>query len=88
MNVLEPVSQHSSAKVLAVGHSGERAETGTRGTSAKEADVVMAPLGTRSIGGEVTDTRLATCKRHSSETFPFTVRLIELVDRHGARSSR
>jgi hypothetical protein len=91
MNVLEQVSQRTGALVLGLDHFGKTAETGTRGTSAKEgsADVVLALLATKSITGEVTDTRLATRKRRSGpsgEEFPFTIRSVDLgVDQHGAR---
>jgi hypothetical protein len=91
MNVLEDVAQLTGAMVLGVDHFGKSAETGTRGTSAKEgsADVVLALLGAKSISGEVTDTRLATRKRRSGasgEEFPFAVQSVDLgVDRYGAQ---
>ena len=67
MNVMEEVAQRSGVLVLGIDHFGKSAETGTRGTSAKEgaADVVLALLGAKSISGEITNTRLATRKRRS-----------------------
>jgi hypothetical protein len=91
MQVLEQVSQRTGALVLGVDHFGKSAETGTRGTSAKEgaADLVLALLGAKSVSGEVTDTRLATRKRRSGpsgEEFPFTVQSVDLgVDQCGSR---
>ena len=93
MNVLEEVAQKSGALVLGIDHFGKSAETGTRGTSAKEgaADVVLASLGAKSISGEISDTRLATRKRRSGpsgEEFPFTVQSVDLgVDAHGSQIS-
>ena len=77
MNVLEQLAQRSGALVLGIDHFGKSAETGTRGTSAKEgaADVVLALLGAKSINGEITNTRLATRKRRSGpsgEEFPYS----------------
>ena len=89
MNVMEKLAQRTGALVLGIDHFGKSAETGTRGTSAKEgaADVVLALLGTKSVSGEITNTRLATRKRRSGvsgEEFPFTVQTVDLgVDRHG-----
>ena len=91
MNVLEELARRTGALVLGVDHFGKSAETGTRGTSAKEgsADVVLALLGAKSISGEVTDTRLATRKRRSGasgEEFPFTVQSVDLgVDSYGGQ---
>jgi hypothetical protein len=49
MNVMEEVAQRSGVLVLGIDHFGKSAETGTRGTSAKEgaADVVLALLGAK-----------------------------------------
>jgi RecA-family ATPase len=91
MNVMEQVAQRSGALVLGIDHFGKSAETGTRGTSAKEgaADVVLALLGAKSISGEITNTRLAMRKRRSGpggEEFPFTVQSVDLgVDQYGAQ---
>jgi hypothetical protein len=91
MRVLEQVSQRSGALVLGVDHFGKAVETGTRGTSAKEgaADVVLALLGAKSVGGEISDTRLAVRKRRSGpsgEEFSFTVQSIDLgTDQHGGQ---
>ena len=91
MNVLEQLAQRSGALVLGIDHFGKSAETGTRGTSAKEgaADVVLALLGAKSINGEITNTRLATRKRRSGpsgEEFPFTVQSVDLgIDQYGSQ---
>jgi AAA domain/RepB DNA-primase from phage plasmid len=90
MNVLERLSQQTGALVLGVDHFGKSSETGTRGTSAKEAsaDVVLAILGNKSISGTVTETRLAARKRRggaSGEEFMFLGREVAVggVDRYG-----
>ena len=91
MNVMEEVAQRSGVLVLGIDHFGKSAETGTRGTSAKEgaADVVLALLGAKSISGEITNTRLATRKRRSGpsgEEFPFTVQSVDLgIDQDGSQ---
>ena len=65
MNTLKEVAKRMHCFVFGVDHFGKAVETGTRGTSAKEgsADVVIAMLGDKSVGGEVTNTRLALRKR-------------------------
>jgi hypothetical protein len=89
MNVLEHVSRRTGALLLAVDHFGKAAETGTRGTSAKEgaADVVLALLAHKSITGEITGTKLAVRKRRTGPSgveYPFTVRTVDLgIDRYG-----
>src|SRR6266481_2438184 len=64
MNALNAVSNATGALVLAVDHFGKSAETGTRGSSAKEAaaDAIIACLGNRSEGGVMTNTRIALRK--------------------------
>jgi hypothetical protein len=51
------------------------------------ADVVLACLGEKTVGGAVTNTRLALRKRRggrNGEEFPFTTRVVELgTDQHG-----
>jgi hypothetical protein len=64
IEAMKEISRATGAFVLGVDHFGKTAETGTRGTSAKEAgvDVVLATLGARSISGVVTNPRLAVRK--------------------------
>jgi hypothetical protein len=52
---------------LGVDHFGKAPETGTRGSSAKEAgvDTVLALLGEKDISGKVTDSRMAVRKNRS-----------------------
>jgi RecA-family ATPase len=56
MNVLNDLSRRTGALVLACDHFGKAIETGTRGTSAKEAsaDVIVACLGEKTQAGNVT----------------------------------
>jgi hypothetical protein len=58
------ISRKTGAFVLCVDHFGKNAETGTRGTSAKEdnVDVILATLGQKSIAGVVPDPRLVVRK--------------------------
>src|SRR5262249_45375488 len=55
MNVMRVVGQTLSCFVLGVDHFGKQIETGTRGSSAKEAsgDLVLACLGERELSGRV-----------------------------------
>src|SRR6516162_10164628 len=52
------------AFTIAVDHFGKAVETGTRGTSAKEAsaDIVLAFLAERDINGKISKTRMALRK--------------------------
>jgi hypothetical protein len=89
MNTLRQLARGAGCFVLAVDHFGKAIETGTRGSSAKEAsaDVVLALLGDKSIGGEVTNTRLALRKRRggaNGQEFPFRPRVVDMgMDRFG-----
>jgi hypothetical protein len=90
MNVLAKLAKRFGCCVLAVDHFGKVAETGTRGTSAKEsaADAVLALLGDRKLSGEVSNCRLAVRKLrgggHVGRKICFTVRVLQLgVDRDG-----
>jgi hypothetical protein len=67
MNTMNRVGRALGCFVLGIDHFGKAVETGTRGTSAKEAaaDVVLATLGDRAITGAVSNTRLALRKRRS-----------------------
>jgi hypothetical protein len=70
MNVLTDLSRCTGAVVMACDHFGKAVETGTRGTSAKEAaaDVVIACLGDKSVPGNVGDTRIAVRKLRGGAT--------------------
>jgi hypothetical protein len=83
MNALEELSRASGAFVLGVDHFGKAVETGTRGTSAKEAaaDVVLALLADRTVAGEVSHTRLAVRKLRGGSTgaeIPFDLKVVPL----------
>jgi hypothetical protein len=83
MNRLATLARNARTLVLGVDHFGKTAETGTRGSSAKEgsADVVLALLGDKSITGAVTNTKLALRKSRvgaSGQEFPFNVRVVDL----------
>lgn len=64
MTALERLSQHTGAFVFGVDHFGKSTETGTRGSSAKEAaaDVVLAMLANRDEAGNTSNTRMAVRK--------------------------
>lgn len=64
MNAMEALSHQTGAFVLGVDHFGKAVETGTRGSSAKEAaaDVVLAMLASRDETGTISNTRMAIRK--------------------------
>lgn len=64
MDAMGELSRATGAFVMGVDHFGKLVETGTRGSSAKEAgaDVVLAMLATRTESGEVSNTRMAVRK--------------------------
>ncbi|MFJ7441287.1 AAA family ATPase [Methylorubrum thiocyanatum] len=89
MNALERLSHRTGAFVFGVDHFGKSTETGTRGSSAKEAaaDVVLAMLASRDEAGNVSNTRMAVRKlrggRIGQET-PYILQPIEIgTDRWG-----
>jgi hypothetical protein len=91
MAALGAISRETGAFVLGVDHFGKAVETGTRGSSAKEAaaDVVLALLADKTLSGEVTAPRLAVRKRRNGPAgveHPFTVRVCDLgQDEDGER---
>jgi hypothetical protein len=90
MAALGEISRATGTFVLAIDHFGKAVETGTRGTSAKEAaaDVVLALLANKSISGEVTNPRLCVRKRRGGPAgieHPFTTKRVHLgYDEDGA----
>jgi hypothetical protein len=64
MNAMGALSRQTGAFVLGVDHFGKTTETGTRGSSAKEAaaDAVLAALANRDEGGVISNTRMAIRK--------------------------
>jgi hypothetical protein len=87
MNCLAELSRQSGAFVLAVDHFGKATETGTRGSSAKEAaaDVVLALLADREINGTVSNMRMALRKIRGGtvgEETPFSLKVVD-VDNNG-----
>ncbi|ACA18345.1 conserved hypothetical protein [Methylobacterium sp. 4-46] len=83
MNALGRLSQHTGAFVLGVDHFGKVAETGTRGSSAKEAaaDTVLAALASRDEAGNVSNLRLAVRKVRGAPTgmeTPYTLEVVEV----------
>lgn len=89
MRVLAQTAAACSCVVLGVDHFGKNVETGTRGSSAKEAnsELVLACLGDREVSGRVLNTRLVIRKNRAGRQgaeFPFTLREVELgVDEDG-----
>lgn len=81
MNALEAISHQTGAFVLGVDHFGKAVETGTRGSSAKEAaaDVVLAMLATRDEAGTISNTRMAIRKVRGGRCgyeIPYTLEVI------------
>jgi len=82
MNVLKASAQTLGCFVLGVDHFGKNMESGTRGSGAKESasDLVLACLGDKSVGGSVSNTRLAVRKNRGGQQgqeFPFTLRVVQ-----------
>jgi hypothetical protein len=82
---LRALSRLTGALVIGIDHFGKAAETGTRGSSAKEgaADAILALLAEREIGGAVRNTRFAVRKQRDGSSgleLPFNAKAIE-VDR-------
>ena len=82
MNRLNDLSRKTGAFVLAVDHFGKAVETGTRGTSAKEAsaDMVLALLADRQINGTISNTRMALRKLRGGSTGAETSFDLKVVD--------
>jgi AAA domain-containing protein len=82
MNKLADLSRTTGAFTLAIDHFGKNADTGTRGTSAKEAaaDVVLALLGERDLNGRLANTRMAVRKQRGGATGAETKFGLEVVD--------
>jgi hypothetical protein len=89
MNVLNVLSKGTGALVLACDHFGKAVETGTRGSSAKEAaaDVVIACLGEKNSAGLFTNPRICVRKLRGGATgleFAYRLRQVDLgVDEDG-----
>jgi len=89
MNVLNELSKRTGALVVACDHFGKAVETGTRGSSAKEAsaDVIIASLGDKTQAGNVTNLRVAVRKLRGGATgaeTPFRLRVVDMgVDEDG-----
>ncbi|HTA99826.1 MAG TPA: AAA family ATPase [Bradyrhizobium sp.] len=85
MNRLASLSRRTGAFALAVDHFGKTAESGTRGSSTKEAsaDVVLAMLAERDISGTLANTRMAVRKLRGGSTgavTPFDLVMIDLCN--------
>jgi hypothetical protein len=83
LNRLAALSRLTGAFVLAVDHFGKAVETGTRGTSAKEAaaDVVLALLADREINGTISNTRMALRKLRGGKVgieTPFDLGVVDM----------
>jgi hypothetical protein len=70
MAAMGELSRATSTLVLGVDHFGKDANTGTRGSSAKEdyADTVLCLIGDRSVTGQITNLRGAQGARRRSRT--------------------
>ena len=85
MNRLQELSRRTGALTLAVDHFGKAVETGTRGTSAKEAaaDFVLALLAERDTAGTISNTRMAVRKLRAGSTgseTPFNLKTVDFGD--------
>jgi AAA domain len=82
MNVLNDLSKRTGALVMACDHFGKAIETGTRGTSAKEAsaDIIIACLGDKTPAGNVTNLRIAVRKLRGGATGAETAFRLRTID--------
>ena len=89
MNRLGELGRQSGAFVLAVDHFGKAVETGTRGSSAKEAaaDVVLALLADREINGTISNTRMALRKLRGGKVGAETPFALEVVHLGGGETT-
>jgi hypothetical protein len=83
MGRLNTLSRRTGAFSLGLDHFGKVVETGTRGSSAKEAaaDVVLALLADRDLSGTISKTRMAVRKLRGGVTgteTPFDLRVVEI----------
>jgi hypothetical protein len=90
MNILRDLSKATGALVLGVDHFGKIAETGVRGSSAKEAaaDVVLALLADRELNGSVSNSRMSIRKLRGGKSgaeLPFCLRTVTLPSPGEAR---
>jgi hypothetical protein len=89
MGALGLLSAESGAFVLGVDHFGKDIETGTRGSSAKEAyaETVLALVGKREVTGKITDLRMGVRKVRDGDQgriIPFRLEVIDCgVDEDG-----
>jgi len=89
MAMLAQLSAETGALVLGVDHFGKDVETGTRGTSAKEAaaESILALIGKREVTGKMTDLRMGIRKVKDGEQgriIPFRLERIDCgVDEDG-----
>src|SRR5262249_46498579 len=79
---LGEIARQTSAFALGVDHFGKSAETGTRGSSGKEAnaEVVLAVLGKKNEAGIVTEPRLVVRKMRggiAGREYAFTTRIVD-----------
>ena len=90
MTTIANLAKRTHTFVFGVDHFGKSVETGTRGSSAKEAsaDVVLAVLGDKKVTGEISNMRLALRKRRTGENgaeYAFRRRIVDLgVDESGS----
>jgi AAA domain len=82
MNILNELSRRTGAFAMACDHFGKVIETGTRGTSAKEAsaDAIIACLGDKTLAGNATNLRIAVRKVRGGTTGAETSFRLRTVD--------
>jgi hypothetical protein len=83
MSVMAELSKITGALTAGIDHFGKVVETGTRGTSAKEAaaDAILALLADRALSGAVSNCRLAVRKIREGQPgveIPFTPKTVEV----------
>jgi hypothetical protein len=82
MNALGELSRQTNALVIGCDHFGKNSETGTRGSSAKEAysETVLALVGDRAVTGKMGNLRLGLRKIRDGEAGRIVSFTLETVD--------
>lgn len=85
MNMLRDISRATNAFVLVIDHFGKTVNAGTKNSMTKEdnADVVLAMLCDRDVGGNISNTRMQIRKLRRGKSgieFPFDLKVVDIDD--------
>ena len=85
MNLLRDISRATGAFVLVIDHFGKNVNAGTKNSMTKEdnADVVLAMLCDRDVGGRISNSRMQIRKLRRGKSgieFPFDLEVVKIAD--------